>query len=306
MWKNRNINNKASYQKHAYCIIAHNDWYCLNALIKSIDDIRNDIYLHIDRKVKIDLNNIYKPKDSKLKIISGNEAISVYWSHRSQIRVELMLMEEALRGGNYSYFHIISGQDLPIKSQNYIHKFFEKNQGKNFIGFVSKDKEKYSIDYCTSYYIPLLKYAKSTIFLLAHFVYYMQKGFIGIQKQLNIKRSFKQQLKKGCNWASLTQEVVEFLISHKTEYLKLYKGVRFCDEFYKQTAIWNSRYRNTVYDYDNEYSSCLREIDWTRGNPYVYEYKDLVTLLQSKKLFARKFNSSKDAKIIDSIMEHIK
>ena len=38
--------------KHAYLIIAHNNFYILEKLILLIDDIRNDIYLHIDSKVK--------------------------------------------------------------------------------------------------------------------------------------------------------------------------------------------------------------------------------------------------------------
>lgn len=45
-------------QKHAYLIIAHNNWYVLEKLIRLIDDERNDIYLHIDIKVK-DFNKEY-------------------------------------------------------------------------------------------------------------------------------------------------------------------------------------------------------------------------------------------------------
>ena len=36
--------------KHAYCILAHSQWNQLQLLIDAIDDSRNDIYLHIDKK----------------------------------------------------------------------------------------------------------------------------------------------------------------------------------------------------------------------------------------------------------------
>ena len=36
--------------KHAYCIMAHNNWEQLQLLVSAIDDSRNDIYLHIDKK----------------------------------------------------------------------------------------------------------------------------------------------------------------------------------------------------------------------------------------------------------------
>ena len=38
--------------KHAYLIIAHNNFYILKKLIALIDDERNDIYIHIDKKTK--------------------------------------------------------------------------------------------------------------------------------------------------------------------------------------------------------------------------------------------------------------
>ena len=38
--------------KHAYLILAHNEFEVLNRLIESLDDVRNDIYIHFDAKVK--------------------------------------------------------------------------------------------------------------------------------------------------------------------------------------------------------------------------------------------------------------
>ena len=38
--------------KHAYLIIAHDEPYILEKVLKLIDDERNDIYLHIDKKWK--------------------------------------------------------------------------------------------------------------------------------------------------------------------------------------------------------------------------------------------------------------
>lgn len=39
-----------------------------------------------------------------------------------------------MKHGPYAYYHLLSGQDLPIKSQDYIHQFFEEHQGKEFVG----------------------------------------------------------------------------------------------------------------------------------------------------------------------------
>lgn len=61
--------------------------------------------------------------------------IEVYWGDISQVQVEYLLFETALSHGSYAYYHLLSGTDLPIKSQDYIHAFFQQNAGKEFVGF---------------------------------------------------------------------------------------------------------------------------------------------------------------------------
>ena len=40
-------------KKHAYLIIAHNNFEQLKNLIHALDDTRNDIYVHIDKKASV-------------------------------------------------------------------------------------------------------------------------------------------------------------------------------------------------------------------------------------------------------------
>ena len=42
--------------KHAYLIIVHNEFEILKLLVKTLDDARNNIYIHFDAKCK-DLPN---------------------------------------------------------------------------------------------------------------------------------------------------------------------------------------------------------------------------------------------------------
>ena len=52
------------------------------------------------------------------------KTIKVYWGDISLVKVEYLLFESALSHGPYAYYHLLSGTDLPIKSQDYIHAFF--------------------------------------------------------------------------------------------------------------------------------------------------------------------------------------
>lgn len=38
---------------HAYLIIAHNEFEVLQKLVGALDDPRNDIYIHFDKKVSV-------------------------------------------------------------------------------------------------------------------------------------------------------------------------------------------------------------------------------------------------------------
>lgn len=112
--------NQKQRNKHAYCIIAHDDVYTLNSLIKCIDYELNDIYILIDRKSHLIKEEIESPNKSNIVIINP---LNIYWGDISQIVAEITVFKEAIKGGNYAYFHLISGLDLPLKSQEYIHSF---------------------------------------------------------------------------------------------------------------------------------------------------------------------------------------
>lgn len=117
--------------RHAFLIIAHNNWWQLKKLIECLDSESHDIYVHIDNKSK-DFNESYFANatvKSTLKFFSEYE---VYWGGFSQVQVEMFLLQEASIG-HYDYYHIISGADLPLKNNREMDAFFEKHNGKEFI-----------------------------------------------------------------------------------------------------------------------------------------------------------------------------
>lgn len=127
--------------KHAYLIMAHNNFKVLEKIIELLDNKKNDIYIHIDKKVKFNYEEEKKYKsmarNSKIKFLENR--IKISWGGYSQIECELLLIKEALKSEeNYSYFHLISGVDLPLKNSDQIYNFFEKNNGKEFVHFFRK------------------------------------------------------------------------------------------------------------------------------------------------------------------------
>lgn len=290
--------------KHAYLIIAHTDSYCLDILINMIDDDRNDIFLLIDSKSKLQGDKILV-HHSNLYLLPK---IDIRWGDYSQIQAELNLIEYAVNTGLYNYFHLLSGQDLPIKTQDYIHNFFNNLPIKyNFVGFSTEPNLDYNIKERTNYYTFFTKYYRESNQLKRKFFSILRNSIIKLQKNCNFARSFDGiKLYKGCNWFSITLEAAKFLVSQKQLINKYFSHTHAPDELFLQSILRNNiQFAETFYDLNSEFNGCLREIDWRRGSPYVWERDDFQQLINSHRLFARKFSSSTDREIIDLIFEYV-
>ena len=121
--------------KHAFLITAYKDAEQLSLLIQVLCTYNSEIYIHIDKRSE-KLTNEIKQKYSGFKNIHIlKKAINVYFAGFSHLRAILMLIEEAFKNPEIVYFHLISGQDLPLLSPEKFELFFNKNKEQNFISF---------------------------------------------------------------------------------------------------------------------------------------------------------------------------
>lgn len=295
--------------KHAYLIIAHNNFFTLEKLISLIDNKNNDIYIHIDKKIKnFDFDN-YKNIAKQSKVYFAKR-LNVNWGAYSMTKAELLLLEQANKNYKYQYYHIISGVDLPIKTQEYIHNFFNKNYGKEFIHFAGEEIEKaHNIKSRLSKYYLFQGYQRSKSKYKRVITNKIRSIFLRIQNVLKINRLKNTKLKfsHGANWCSITNNFTEYILEHKKEYLPMFKFTYCADELFFQTIFENSPYKNNLYynKKDDNYISCMRYIDWTRGQPYTFKENDFEELINSEYLFARKFDENIDINIINKIYKYI-
>ena len=118
--------------RHAYLIMAHHEPEILKLLLSRLDHSDNDFYVHLDRKSSVNPDEIASAvKQSNLVFV---ERKRISWGDYSQIDCEMRLLESAVPG-NYDYYHLITGVDLPLKSKEEIDQFFRQNNGAEFISF---------------------------------------------------------------------------------------------------------------------------------------------------------------------------
>jgi len=218
----------------------------------------------------------------------------------SQVKAELNGFEYIIGIGNYDYIHLLSGVDLPVKTQDYIHDFFEKNIGSNFIGFSMSYENIVNLQSKTQYFHPFPNYARHRNIILRKSASLFRKVVVGIQKRFKITRNWGMELYKGENWCSITYEFAKYLVERKKFIIHKFQGVICADEIYKQTLIMGSPFKDTVLD-QTDFKPSTRKIDWDRGNPYIWRINDYNELINTKCLFARKFSSDTDKQIIDKI-----
>lgn len=293
-------------KKHAYLIIAHNEFYILERLIKLIDDERNDIYLHIDKKVK-NFDFEFFEKIVKKSNIYFTPRINVSWGKDTQIKCELLMLKEAIRE-EYDYYHLLSGVDLPLKNQNEIHSFFDSCGHKDFVHFCYHHEVNDHILDRVKYHHLFLKNLRSSNKYKKFFSQKMHSVVLRLQKKFRLTRvKGDDKFYYGANWFSITDKLAKYVVSKEKYILKKFKNTICADELFLQTVVCNSKYYNNLYLYDDDnYGQIMRCIDWKRGEPYTYRKNDYDELMNSNMLFARKFSVKNDKKIVDMIYNKVR
>ena len=284
--------------KHAFLIMAHNNWYVLEKLLLLLDAPFVDIYIHIDKKVK-DFNKDRFSKLCQKTRIFYIKLHNVSWGNETQIKAEMDLFKAAYKNGPYWYYHFLSGTDLILKPIDEIYKFFDQTQ-ENFLQVLPADKFmwrlKNYINIFRQRWMPVVCRKKLNICSEV------------IQHKLNTNRLKWLSIKypiwaKGHNWCDLTEDAVRALIESSHDIRKFTRFTHCPDEMYKQIILLNnSGLKDTIAKYD------IRRIDWGEGesHPKIFQSTDFDSLISSKhKIFARKFEDIKSRDCVDLIFNYL-
>ena len=289
--------------RHAYLIMAHKNWNQLKKLIALLDDRRNDIFLHIDLKhkppVPIIKDIISVPQKSKIKMV---RSITVNWGGYTVIEAELILLEAAMESGCYDYYHLISGQDLPIKTQDDVHEFFSRHTGSEFVGFGQKEWIE-NVRFRCDYYWFFQEYSGRDNRIMQK----LDSLSISLQKRIRVNRLNKRIFSAGPNWFSITNGFARYIVSQHARIREQFSYTKCADECFLQILAMESGFKsNCFWPADRkDINAIMRAIDWDRGSPYTYRAEDYNELINSKYLFARKFDEDTDNEIIDNIYNYL-
>lgn len=289
--------------KHAYLILAHADEKHLQRLVKALDYVDNDIYIHIDKKTDINrFHNIFT-LFSKLKFVDNR--VDVRWGDVSIINAEYTLWHE-VNDKDYTRIHLISGAEYPIKSQEYIHDFFDTHHDEEFIGFEGDEacegttaRELYKKCRLYHYFLPYIRSKSRIIAKLANSLRHVAMAIqmiAGVRRNLDFK-----VLYKGSEWVSVTPGFVRTLMNYEDVVMRNFRRTHCCDEVYKQTIAKENNFKVSPL-------GSLRFVDFKRGtrqSPYTFREGDFKLMRDSDALFARKFSTALSTPLLDEIDKNL-
>ncbi len=273
----------------AYFLLVHRYPAQFKRLFKAIYVPGNVYIVHVDKssgtELAEELSDFLDPYQNA-EILVPKDAL---WGGYSLVDAELRGMSRLLEmGDQWTHYINLSGQDFPLKSQEYIRQFLSANPGKQFIRALDQRKTR-----------------PETLNRISH-LFVEADGRIS---ETGVARPYLADATPfiGTQWKAVTRSFCEFVCHDpKAERFKdFYRNSFIADEAFFQTVIMNSGDQGMVMNDD------LRMIDWVpdgdiKLRPRNYGVKDFGDLQRSTDLFGRKFDAEDDTEILTLLEGHLK
>jgi hypothetical protein len=310
--------------KIAYIVLAHRYPEQLIRLIHRLNTENASFFVHFDKKTDDKTYQELVSGLSHLPNVYFLKRYTCYWGDFSIVKASLEGIKEIFRRNiQFDWLIFLSGQDYPVKSTRQIEQFFQENEGKVFIQYVDNSVQSDglwptrnydNIDYW-HFRLYKLRFVFPGALILNSYNRYCKSNqtwfrllallWSGLMFlfPIKVKRKFPDGLEpfRGSQFCCLPRECVEYvhnLIQENSPVVNFFKYVDIPDELFFQTIIINSPFKDKVIN-DN-----LFYIDWDNPNPSrprVFVKSDFERLVNSSKLFARKFDLTRDANIFDML-----
>ena len=131
---NNKYNNSSKKMKHAILLLSsYGISYMNNVLSQFNNDERFDIFIHIDGKTKIDIENNKTVTRAKIKYIKHLFKSKRFSKEMVDCMLELLII--ANKTDNYDYFHYFSDSCYLIKTLDEFYQFFIENNKKSYMNY---------------------------------------------------------------------------------------------------------------------------------------------------------------------------
>jgi hypothetical protein len=299
--------------KIAYIVLAHRYPHQLVRLIRRLNAPDVIFLIHLDSKMDPDAYNEVVQALASFTNVEYLARLHGFWGGWPIVQVTINALQEIVRRKLPSdYVVLLSGQCYPLQPHCAIVQTLAAGNGKTFMSHCplpiadwpnsGMDRiEKWHFSYRgrsivfperRAFQHPILKPFLNTVWSMLVTLFPVKRrfptGFVAYG---------------GAQWWCMAREAVEYVcrfIEENPGFVRFFKYTLLPDEIFFQTILLNSPLRDSVLNND------LRHIDWSKPTrPAILGVDDLEALLNSPHLFARKFDATVDAQVLDLLDQRI-
>ena len=277
----------------AYLILAHKNLDQLTRLVRRLSRGRSRIFVHVDADTDVSAH------EEDLRVLCGvafaAQRYRCPWGGFGLVRATLDLMAAALAaGGDVQRLTLLSGQDYPIKPQERIEAYLlEQHPERSFIEHFRLPRPDWGAD-------------GGAARIEDWHVRIAGRPLSLRNSRLGIRRSPPGGLApfQGGQYWSLTRDCAEHVLRYVDEHpevIRFFRRTAVPDELFFQTILMGSAYAARAENSD------LRYERWDEGasHPAILTVRDLPAMRASPALFAKKFDMTVDAVVLDRIDEEL-
>lgn len=317
--------------KLSILILAHKNINQLSRLLKQLSHNNIDIFIHIDKKWNLSddkINELKSINDGGIFICDNRISASLdTWSlvEATMALIKKTKLIENEKGINYKYTALLSGQDYPIKSIDYIQNFLNESYPKPFIDCTPYDRENwlYHKFNCLPTEIKIMRFINSCldkglfrkIVKLPFYLFFkIIKHFHTVYDDL---RKLNCELYGGSAWWILPDVAIDDILykyhNPNDKIVAVLKNTLTPEETFFQIMVMQSKVASmvNVNPKDMIAQSCMTYAYFSDedkpfvGHPYIFTAADYYKIIKLPHFFARKFDESIDSEIFDMIDEKI-
>lgn len=271
----------------AILVLAHKDVNQVIELCSKLCPYFN-VYVHFDKKASISEKQF---KSLRKLGINYYSVYDVKWGSYNIVLATLFLVKEALKNEKNEYFHLISGQDWPVKSPEYIYNYFKHDERiyMNYFRADSTEKSNESLIWWTKFYFNYNKINRRSLFgKIYHRLLVITQRLFKVDK-LKKYGINKNEIYAGEEWFDIPREPLQYAVNEFDTDKSLQKvfSTSFCsDEMWLQTILCNSPFKDKIDKNIHRYISWIRKND---SYPAILDLDDFNSINNSDCLFGRKF-----------------
>ncbi|MDF2432577.1 MAG: hypothetical protein JWP44_2208 [Mucilaginibacter sp.] len=285
----------------AYIILAHKNHNQLKRLIERLDDGLSYFFVHIDKESAMQqhVSAFEGMKNTRLV-----PCIRTEWGNFGLVEATLKAMDAVKNSGeNIERIILLSGQDYPIKSNDYINNFLRSSKHSVFMDhYQLPDYKKWSSgggSYRVNKYFfgfsIVSKYRAKTLNFLSGYIKILQR---------RLKRSMTHYY--GSQWWVIDKYTLNYIldfVAKNPDYTAFHRNTFAPDELFFQTIVMNTDDEQLSASILNNNIRFMKWADNLIAHPEILGQNDFDEIYSSPALFARKFDAGVDSKVLEMIDE---